>query len=74
MIEALDIRVIRNAMVPMRDGVHLATDIYLPPADAALPVLLERTPYDKEGTNHADFSVAEPAPRSKPEIAPALCP
>ena len=69
MIEALDIRVIRNAMVPMRDGVHLATDIYLPPADAALPVLLERTPYDKEGTNHADFSVAEPAPRSKPEIA-----
>lgn len=69
MIEALDIRVIRNAMVPMRDGVHLATDIYLPAGAAALPVLLERTPYDKEGTNHADFSVADQIPRSKPEIA-----
>lgn len=69
MIETMDIRIIRNAMVPMRDGVHLATDIYLPADGAALPVLLERTPYDKEGTNHADFSVADPAPRSKPEIA-----
>lgn len=69
MIEAIDIRVIRNAMVPMRDGVHLATDIYLPADGSAMPVLLERTPYDKEGTNHADFSVADQIPRSKPEIA-----
>ncbi|MBL9071381.1 MAG: CocE/NonD family hydrolase [Sphingopyxis sp.] len=69
MIETTDIRFIRNAMVPMRDGVHLATDIYLPADGAALPVLLERTPYDKDGTNHADFSAADPTPRSKPEIA-----
>lgn len=69
MIETLEIRVIRNAMVPMRDGVHLATDIYLPAHDVALPVLLERTPYDKQGTNHADFSVADQTPLSKPEIA-----
>ncbi|WP_439568458.1 CocE/NonD family hydrolase [Sphingopyxis sp.] len=64
-------RLIRNAMVPMRDGVRLATDIYLPAdaLDAPLPVLLERTPYDKEGTNHADFSVAATDPLSKPEIA-----
>lgn len=64
-------RLIRNAMVPMRDGVHLATDVYLPagPTDVQLPVLLERTPYDKQGTNHADFSVAAPAPLAKPEIA-----
>lgn len=60
---------IPNIMVPMRDGVHLATDIYLPGEGAALPVLLERTPYDKRGTNHADFSVAATIPRSKPEIA-----
>jgi len=62
---------IRNAMVPMRDGVHLATDIYLPAGalDVPLPVLLERTPYDKDGTNHADFSVAATAPLAKPEIA-----
>ncbi|APW74061.1 antibiotic hydrolase [Sphingopyxis sp. MG] len=58
-------------MVPMRDGVRLATDVYLPDGaiDAPLPVLLERTPYDKRGTNHADFSVADEVPLSKPEIA-----
>jgi putative CocE/NonD family hydrolase len=40
----------RDVMVPMRDGVRLATDVYLPPAAAAgakLPTILERTPYDK---------------------------
>ncbi|WP_194954661.1 CocE/NonD family hydrolase [Sphingopyxis solisilvae] len=58
-----------NIMVQMRDGVRLATDIYLPADAAAQPVLLERTPYDKRGTNHADFSVADEVPRSKPEIA-----
>ena len=41
-----------NTMVPMRDGLRLATDIYLPakngtPADGRFPVILERTPYDK---------------------------
>lgn len=62
---------IPNVMVPMRDGIHLATDVYLPDGagDAPLPVLLERTPYDKRGTNHADFSVADEVPLSKPEIA-----
>lgn len=60
---------IANIMVPMRDGVHLATDVYLPAGDGPFPVLLERTPYDKRGTNHGDFTEAEPEPRSKPEIA-----
>ena len=41
-----------NVMIPMRDGVCLATDIYLPalggqPAAGKFPVILERTPYDK---------------------------
>lgn len=58
-----------NIMVPMRDGVRLATDIYLCEGTGALPVLLERTPYDKRGTNHADFSILDAHPRSKPEIA-----
>jgi putative CocE/NonD family hydrolase len=43
-----------DVMVPMRDGVRLATDIYLPakdgkPIDAKLPVVLERRPYNKDG-------------------------
>ncbi len=42
----------RNIMVPMRDGVKLATDVYLPARDGLVvpgkfPVLLQRTPYDK---------------------------
>ena len=47
----------RKVLMPMRDGVRLATDIYLPSgATNPLPALLERTPYDKRGTNHADRS------------------
>ncbi|MCE2395497.1 CocE/NonD family hydrolase [Candidatus Poribacteria bacterium] len=44
-------------MIPMRDGVRLATDIYLPalngqPASGKFPVILERTPYDKAGSGN----------------------
>lgn len=58
-------------MIAMRDGVRLATDIYLPAEAQAgpVPVLLERTPYDKNGTNHGDRTAADPVPVSKPEIA-----
>ncbi len=34
-------------MVPMRDGVKLATDVYLPDEKGPFPVALIRTPYDK---------------------------
>jgi uncharacterized protein len=42
----------RDNMVSMRDGVGLATDVYRPaldgrPIDSPVPVLLERTPYNK---------------------------
>ena len=36
-----------QAMVPMRDGMRLATDVYLPPRPAGLPAVLVRLPYDK---------------------------
>ena len=38
-------------MVPMRDGVKLATNIYLPDGDGPWPVVLTRTPYNKNGAN-----------------------
>jgi uncharacterized protein len=38
----------KNVMVPMRDGVRLATDVYRLDGAAPAPVLLSRTPYDKE--------------------------
>ena len=46
-----------NVMVPMRDGVCLATDIYFPalggqPVSGKFPVILERTPYDKAASGN----------------------
>jgi uncharacterized protein len=38
----------REEMVTMRDGVHLATSIYLPPGEGPWPVVLTRTPYGKD--------------------------
>src|SRR6478735_3199365 len=44
----------RSLMVPMRDGVRLATDVYLPPQAAPpFPVVLMRTPYGKSNTGGA---------------------
>jgi len=42
-----EIQVQSNVAVPMRDGVHLAADIYLPNQPGPFPVLLTRTPYNK---------------------------
>lgn len=61
--------VIADAMVPMRDDVRLATDIYLPAGEGPFPALLERTPYGKTCVNRADRTAIDPKPRSKPEIA-----
>ncbi len=54
-----------DIMVPMRDGVRLATDIYRPangtmPLTRPFPVILERTPYGKSSpaTRHASIEVA----------------
>jgi uncharacterized protein len=49
-----EVTVEKDVMVPMRDGVRLATDVYLPvrpgaAADERLPVILERRPYNKDG-------------------------
>jgi predicted acyl esterase len=39
----------QTIMIPMRDGVHLATDIYQPSLQTGrLPCLLMRTPYNKD--------------------------
>jgi putative CocE/NonD family hydrolase len=46
------VSVAKDIMIPMRDDVHLATDVYRPatngaPANGKFPALLMRTPYDK---------------------------
>jgi putative CocE/NonD family hydrolase len=45
--------ILKDLMVPMRDGVRLSTDVYLPARDGqvvegSFPTLLGRTSYDKE--------------------------
>src|SRR5579875_3593117 len=50
--QAFDVLWERDQMVAMRDGIHLAADVYRPaehglPAAGSFPVLLERTPYNK---------------------------
>lgn len=39
----------RTIMVPMRDGVRLATEVVLPEGDGPWPVVLTRTPYGRTG-------------------------
>ena len=36
-----------HAMIPMRDGVRLAANVFLPAEHLRVPVILERTPYGK---------------------------
>lgn len=45
----------RNVAVKMRDGVTLRADVYRPTADGKFPVLLQRTPYDKN--NGVEFGL-----------------
>ena len=44
--------------VKMRDGVSLATDVYRPRAEGKFPVLLERTPYDRNGESSMAYELA----------------
>ena len=45
-------------MVPMRDGVKLATDVFRPDAPGRYPVLVTRGPYGKDGyVNNPDHSI-----------------
>jgi putative CocE/NonD family hydrolase len=36
----------QKVMMPMRDGIRLATDIYRPKADGQYPIIFSRTPYN----------------------------
>jgi len=43
-----DVKEEAGTQIAMRDGVKLATDIYRPPTEGKVPVILIRTPYKKE--------------------------
>lgn len=62
-------RVLRDVMTPMRDGVGLATDIYLPEGAGPWPALLERTPYDKRAARANEYTRDHPEVFGREELA-----
>jgi len=50
-----EIVVERDMAVPMRDGVVLRADVHKPASGGPFPVLVERTPYNKEGKKFDAF-------------------
>lgn len=56
-----EVIVLKNVMIPMRDSVHLAADVYRPARGAAFaegrfPALLERTPYSKDNAERVELN------------------
>lgn len=58
-----------TAMVAMRDGVRLATDVYLPEGRGPWPVLLERTPYGRREDSRRERTARDPRPLPRGEVA-----
>lgn len=68
------VAVLRDVMVPMRDGVRLATDVYLPfrngrPIIRPYPVILERTPYNKTAASRSERTPTQPMPKGRAQVA-----
>lgn len=59
----------RTEMVAMRDGVRLATDVYLPDIAKPYPVVLERTPYGRGEVSRSEITSADRTPVSRAELA-----
>jgi putative CocE/NonD family hydrolase len=71
---AFDVALTSDVMVPMRDGVMLATDIYRParngkPVAGRFPVILERTPYGKAVVSRSERTATDPIPKSRADVA-----
>jgi putative CocE/NonD family hydrolase len=61
---------LHTEMVPMRDGVRLATDIHLPEGAGPFPLILERTPYGRHLPSRSEITEASPhEPASRADLA-----
>jgi len=58
-----------DLIVPMRDGIGLATDVHRPRGDGPFPVLLERTPYNRSAPSRSERTAAVAQPRTRAEFA-----
>lgn len=71
-LESLEEQLVSDVMVTMRDGVRLATDIYLPDRATEgqrFPVILERTPYNKTAPSRSERTPSNPAAMSRAIVA-----
>ena len=59
----------KTYMVTMRDGTRLATDVYLPEGGGPVPVIMERTPYDRTAPRRDELTLADFRARTRAEIA-----
>src|SRR5437667_6824095 len=48
-----DVRVVKNVLIPMSDGTHLAADLFLPDAPGRFPAVFDYYPYRKDDTSAA---------------------
>ena len=46
----------QKVMVPMRDGVRMAADVYVPKGEGPFPVIFSRTPYNFNSWRNGEFS------------------
>lgn len=63
---AIDLELLKDQPVPMRDGVNLAADVYRQKGASAQPTILVFTPYSKEGgTFNTDYNVTTTGVKQK---------
>lgn len=72
--DVFDVAVEHDTMVPVRDGMRLATDVYRPArqgkaVDDPFPVILERTPYDKTAASRSELRFGDTESLSRLEVA-----
>lgn len=60
---------LRDIMVPMRDGVRLATDVFFPQGAGPWPAIMERTPYDKREARVNEYTRDHPHVFGREELA-----
>src|SRR3990170_7245725 len=67
-----EVRLEQNVMIPLRDGVRLATDLYFPAGSSGpWPVILFRTPYGKNAGRPVDESRVLGGPEKAQRLAAA---
>ena len=63
MSETVSIKLLTNLAVPMRDGIILYADLYLPDMEGPFPTIIQRTPYDK--SSHLSNQMLDPIKAAK---------